>query len=177
MLGWMMYRVVPAVLFLAIVPVHAGADDARQTILGWVEYVQVDNLEFRLKAKLDTGATTSSIDARDIELFEKEDEDWVRFKIPHPEEEGKLIDMEREVARMVRIIRHNGEDQRRAVIRLTLCIGDFARKEDVSLVDRSEFIYPLLVGRNHMEGRILVDPGATFQQDPDCATDKKDKNE
>src|SRR5699024_1514077 len=50
-------------------------------VLGLHEYVQIPELEVTLKAKMDTGATTSALSAGDIERFEKNGDPWVRFRI------------------------------------------------------------------------------------------------
>ncbi|MFP4244705.1 MAG: RimK/LysX family protein, partial [Ectothiorhodospira sp.] len=67
-----------------------------------------------------------------------------------------------------RIVRHSGDHQRRPVVEMELCLGGLRLRDEVSLVDRTELTYQLLVGRNHMEGAILVDPGETFVGDTPC---------
>lgn len=67
--------------------------------------------------------------------------------------------LERKIVRYVRIIRHDGEHQRRPVVRMGICMGQHYREADISLIDRTELTYQTLIGRNHMEGLILVDSG------------------
>ena len=69
-----------AALLTIILVTSAQADNDKE-IFGYVEDIKVMELGWVMEAKLDTGATTSSIDAREIEPFEKDDDDWVRFKV------------------------------------------------------------------------------------------------
>ncbi|BBI63058.1 hypothetical protein HSBAA_43640 [Vreelandella sulfidaeris] len=55
------------------------ADD--EQVFGWVEKATLQPWDIEVKAKLDSGALTSSLDARNIELFEKDDQEWVRFRL------------------------------------------------------------------------------------------------
>ncbi|WP_066185124.1 MULTISPECIES: RimK/LysX family protein [unclassified Guyparkeria] len=143
----------------------AQADD--KEIFGYVEDVKVMELDWVMEAKLDTGATTSSIDAREIEPFEKDEEDWVRFKVVD-RDTGTEAWLERPVERDVKIKRHEGKSDHRYVVSLTFCVDNMEIKEEVTLNNRDGFNYPVLVGRNHMAGRIIVDPEERFTDDPDC---------
>lgn len=137
-------------------------------IAGYVEKVQIAGTDLVFDARLDSGATTSSLNALDIERFERDGKDWVRFDVVDPKDKEKRIALEYPVKRNVRIVRHDGNHQNRPVIQLPLCIGSHERLEDVSLVDRSELTYQLLVGRNHMRGAILIDSGKRFMHEPRC---------
>ncbi|GAB3343837.1 ATP-dependent zinc protease family protein [Marilutibacter aestuarii] len=157
-----------AACLLATSPVAAAEDTAtRKDILGWIEWVDVGRGPLRLKAKLDTGATTSSLTAEDIEEFKKDGKRHVRFVV-RDEDHDVEETFEARLVRHVRIRRHDGSTQRRPVVEMRMCVGHVNRKEEFTLVDRSSFVYPVLVGRNYMEGVILVDPGETFIQRPTC---------
>ncbi|MFA5522405.1 MAG: RimK/LysX family protein [Castellaniella sp.] len=138
-------------------------------IAGYVERVRLMDTDLVLKARMDTGATTSSLHAVNLKRFKKKGKEWVRFQLDDPDQEDGHLTLEYPVLRNVRIIRHDGDHQRRPIIKLSLCIGTHLRLEEVSLVNRSEFTYPLLVGRNHMSGAILVDPGKRYLLPPDCS--------
>ncbi len=137
-------------------------------IFGWVERVELLDGKFSMKAKLDSGAANSSLDATDIERFERDDQRWVRFTVTDPESEEQAV-LEKPLVRNVRIVRHSGEYQRRPVIELPICLGDQRRVVEVNLIDRSNFIYPLLLGRSALEGYALIDSGETFLFSPQCA--------
>jgi len=139
-------------------------------ILGWVEWVKLLDGELRLKAKLDTGAANSSLDATDIVRFRRDGARWVRFTVSDPESDQQ-IKLEKPLVRNVRIIRHDGNHQRRPVIKMPICIGNRKQEVEVNLIDRSNFIYPMLLGRSALEGFALIDSGQTFQHPPACEFD------
>lgn len=156
-------------LLVAVASAPAPAADEK-AVAGWVEYVVLYPGGLRLRAKLDTGARTSSLDATDIETFTNEDREWVRFRVTNAE--GESIVIERPVLREAIIKRHFGRRQRRPVITLTLCIGDILEEAEVNLVDRSGFLYQMLVGRSMLKGDFVVDPGRTFRLKPRCEPPK-----
>lgn len=147
-----------------------AAPAAARGVYGWVEFVELhlDGHPLKLKAKLDTGARSSSLDATDVEPFERDGQRWVRFRVSLPGLQKSAL-MEQPVARYVRIKRHRGPYDRRPVIRLPLCLGDELRTIDVNLADRGRFIYPLLLGRKALARLAVVDPARTFIREPGCA--------
>jgi hypothetical protein len=156
-----------ATLVFVLVPEVAGAREKSKTIFGYVERVVISDQGFSLKAKLDTGAETSSLDARNIKRFRRNGERMVRFEVLDPET-GQLVTLERPLARIVRIRQNDGPYERRPVVRMWLCIGHLLQRVEVNLVDRADFIYPLLIGRSAMRGAIIVDPELTFTTRPKC---------
>ncbi|MDN3517160.1 RimK/LysX family protein [Aquisalimonas lutea] len=135
------------------------------SVFGWVERVKVIDADLVLKSKLDTAAETSSIHAPDPEAFEKDGEDWVRFEISN--EDGTSVTLERPVERTVRIRSASGVTER-YVVNLTVCVGRIQQEREVNLADREELSTPMLLGRNFMEGVILVDPAEGYTEDPAC---------
>lgn len=151
-----------------IATASAGDGDARaMEIFGWVERVELMDGKFSMKAKLDTGALNSSLHALDIERFRRDGKRYVRFTVIDPET-GEPKELEKRLIRNVRIVRHNGDYQRRPVVEMEICLGPYQRVAEVNLVDRSELIYPLLLGRTALEGIALVDPANTFENYPAC---------
>lgn len=136
-------------------------------IFGWVEEVVVSRSAFTMHAKLDTGADTSSLDAQDIERFERDGKPWVRFTLSG-EEPGQNTTLERPLSRDVLIKRHRGPSQRRPVVTVPVCLGPFLMDIEVSLIDRSHFNYPVLIGRAAMEGVAVVDAERALTHDPAC---------
>lgn len=146
---------------------QAGAA-AEQRIFGWVEWVTLTDTGLRLKAKLDTGAATSSIHAENIERFKRDGVRMVKFDLVDPDSRQAIV-RELEVERSVKIREHDGSFQRRPVVAMEICIGGLSRTIEVNLVDRSQFIYPFLLGRSAMSGKVIVDPGETFTATLSCA--------
>ncbi|WP_026340610.1 RimK/LysX family protein [Thioalkalivibrio sp. ALJT] len=145
---------------------HAAA--ASMSILGAVENVRIVQEDVVLEARMDTGATSSSLNALNKERFKKDGEDWIRFEIIDPDDETARITLERPIERIVRIRRHSGESQERPVVRMEFCMGGLRLAADTSLIDRTALTYQALIGRSHMAGHILVDSGAEHLLAPDC---------
>ncbi|WP_020584329.1 ATP-dependent zinc protease family protein [Endozoicomonas elysicola] len=133
------------------------------TTLGAVEHMALPDTGTVLKARIDTGALTSSIDARDIELFQKNDHDWVRFQLANSV--GDLVTMEEPVTRFVRIKRHGEDSERRPVITLNAQIGSISRPTQFTLRSRENYEYPALIGARFLEKRALVDVSREYTSD------------
>lgn len=143
-----------------------SADPQIQQIYSWKENVIVYPSGLVFKAKLDSGAKTSSINAVEIEEFKRDDDEWARFTIENEEEEKATI--ERPIVRHVRIKEHDGDFDRRPVVKLGICMGKMYKEVEVNLVDRSHYIASLLIGRTYMEDDVLIDPASTYSHPPDC---------
>lgn len=148
----------------------AQADDTK-VVAGWLEKVHFAAVRgHQVTAKLDSGARTSSINARDIEDFDRDGQPWVRFELVLEDEDGQVetVPVERPLVRRVRIKEHDGQHGRRAVVELTFCFVGRWHRAQFSLVDRTEFNYPVLLGRRFLAGIALIDPEAAFLTDADC---------
>lgn len=141
-------------------------------ILGWVENVYLRDPDIKLKAKLDTGAETSSLGAIIVKKFRQDGKRWVRFQVEDPRT-GELTTVVRERQRTIGIVRHFMENQVRPTVLMTFCISGVEREVEFSLIDRTEFIYPVLLGRNALEKFTLVDAGDTFMAEKGCVKKKK----
>lgn len=141
-------------------------------VAGYVEPVQIAGTNLVFKARLDSGATLSSLNALDLEQYEQDGETWVRFDVLDPNDTDERLTLEYPVKRTIRIVQHSGNHQQRPVIELTYCIGEHHRKAEVSLIDRSHFTYQMLVGRNHMRNALLIDPGKRNLHEPKCPGDR-----
>ncbi len=153
-------------LLLSSTQSHAGTRDLE--IVGWIENAKLAGPQISLKAKLDTGAETSSLDAGIIKKFRKDGKRWVRFRITD-RETGQEHIVVRERIRTIGVIQHDGSAQTRPVVLMNVCIANRMLATEVSLIDRSEFNYPLLLGRNTLKSFALVDPGNTFLSNPECS--------
>ena len=140
-----------------------------QDLFGWVEWVLVGERKMKLKAKLDTGAETSSLDATQIRLLERRHDRkrFVEFLLTD-DDTGRTVKFKKRLVREARIKQHDGSFQTRPVVMVAVCLGDHLQEVEFTLIDRSEFLYPVLMGRSAMAGLAVVDPGFTFSRDPDC---------
>ena len=147
-----------------------AAEENTRTIFGYVEYVRVGPSRLELKAKLDSGAETSSVDAHSIDVYKENGKRRVRFAVTS-RSSGEEIWFDEPLVRNVRIKQHGGGIQRRPVVRMDICLGGESRNVMVNLTDRSNFIYQLLLGRSALEGFALIDPALTFTQGPNCVAE------
>jgi hypothetical protein len=157
------FQVIPCLIFLYL-PVTVSADHGDQRIIaGWLETVVLSPWQKKLRAKLDSGAKTSSIHARNLQRFERDGEAWVRFDLPKGKEnKGELNTIEAKLVRDVLIKRHKMPSVSRPVVALSFCINAHFYTAEFTLADRGNFNYPVLLGRRFMKNRILIDPAATF---------------
>ncbi len=141
-------------------PAPAAPPPAKQIqgmrIIGEVEPVTIVKAGLTLPARIDTGATTSSLDARDIQKFERDGKKWVRFTLLD-RRSGKKVQVEGRLTRTVEITRHGTDPQYRPVIKLKAALGKVELYREFSLTDRSAFTYPVLIGRNFLGGEFIVD--------------------
>jgi len=135
------------------------------SIIG-IEDSKVGEKGLSLKAKLDTGARSSAMHAFNIAKFKRNGKDWVKFIVKNKKKGNVTI--EKEVYRTVKIKRKNEKPEERLVILLGICLGSTYKVGEVSLVDRSNFIYPVLLGRRFLQGSFIIDPGKTFTHKPFC---------
>lgn len=157
-------------LVLTLAPAYATAEPSELQVLGWVENAYLPDPGIELKAKLDTGAETSSLDARVIKKFRKGGKRWVRFAVSD-RESGEEFVLVRERARTIGVVQHDGTNQTRPVVMMEICVAGKSLEMEVSLIDRSAFNYPLLVGRNALTAFALVDSSETFLGRSRCAED------
>jgi len=146
------------------------ASAASQPVMGWVEEVKIYPEAVPVKAKLDTGALTSSLDARNIEYFDKGNEKWVRFTVVMKNSDtGKETEQkfERALLRKVKVTGAGGVDHR-PVVSMKICVGKQMLDEEFSLRNRKNMIYPVLVGRKSLEHIGPVDVSKKFTQEPSC---------
>ena len=156
---------ITAILWVLPVPVLAERDELQ--IFGWVEKVKLLDGDLAVDALLDTGAQNSSLDATNIRRFRRGGQRFVRFTVTDPGTEDRLT-LEKPLVRNVRIIRHDGNHQRRPVIELPVCLGGKLREVEVNLIDRSQLTYPMLLGRSALKDFALVDSGQRFLHPPSC---------
>ena len=150
-----------------------------KSIYGLNEYVHIEELDLLVAAKLDTGAKTASLSARDIKRFKRDGETWVSFVLAIDDTHEQTF--ERPLARISKIKRRAGDydpDEEktytaRPVIDLELCMGQTLRTIEVNLTDRSAFQYPLLIGSEALKRfEAMVDPSLKYAAGkPGCTND------
>jgi hypothetical protein len=168
----------PLTILLSLMALPAFCFAADKPIFGLNEYVLLVGLDLEVAAKLDTGAKTASLSARDIKRFKRDGETWVRFYLAIDDAHAHPI--ERPLARISKIKRRAGDIDTeegktytaRPVIELRVCMGKTLGTLEVNLTDRSAFQYPLLIGSEALKHfNALIDPNLKYAAGkPACAT-------
>ncbi|WP_263144607.1 ATP-dependent zinc protease [Pseudomonas sp. RIT-PI-AD] len=119
-----------------------------------------------LRAKIDTGASTSTLHASDIQPFERDGERWVRFTAHF----GTLVQRrhrcEAPMVSMKTIKSSNGHAQTRYVIRTTMVLGDRVWPIEFTLTCRKNMRYRVLIGSKALvDGHLMVNPALSYVQD------------
>ncbi len=132
-------------------------------VIGAKESIFFPDLELQVAAKVDTGARTSSLHAEKITPFVKQNRTWVRFLTQgSSDNEGQMHRVELPVYDRREVRSSNGQLSERYVVRLWMELGSIKQKIEVTLADRSQMKYPMLLGRKALEEHFLVAPGASY---------------
>ncbi|HJM73319.1 MAG: RimK/LysX family protein [Acidimicrobiales bacterium] len=132
--------------------------------LGWREWVGLPEhgLEW-VKAKVDTGARTSSLHAAGLHTFEVENREWVRFSIyPWQRSTTDAIQIEARVLDRRRVRSSSGTTERRPVVVLPVRMGNKIYDVEFTLTRRDEMGFRMLLGRQALRGRFLIDTGRSY---------------
>jgi hypothetical protein len=133
-------------------------------IVGWRELVDLPGLGLSgIPAKIDTGARTSSLHAHVLEDFQRGGERFVRFAVDW---DGVRHQCEAIHVDVRGITSSNGDQQTRFVIKTPLRIGNLTFRAEISLADRSQMQFPMLIGRTALRRRMVVDSGHSWLQSP-----------
>lgn len=132
--------------------------------IGWREWLALPSLGVeRIKAKVDTGARTSSLHALEMESFEKEGEPWIRFAIhPHQRSEADEIQVEAPIHDRRRVRPSTGRAEERPVIKVPVVLGDITWEIEITLIRRDMMGFRMLLGRHAVRRRFLIDPGRSY---------------
>ncbi len=147
-------------LIILIGPGIAQAAPKEKVRLGAVENVVLLPWGVAMPARIDTGAATSSLDARNIALKGK----TVEFNLP-PQYGGRKISLPLLKLKTVRSA--EAKDQR-PVVMVELCIGSRRVRTRMNLNDRSNVKYPILIGRNTLMHDFVVECGTSYCTQPSC---------
>lgn len=131
----------------------------KKEIIGRLEFVDLPVWDIsHIEAKIDTGAFSSSLHCHNIEEFLKGDKKWVRFNLldpEHPSYNERLFSLPVHDTREVKS--SNGQTEVRVFIKTKISFFSTEFDIELSLTNRSEMKYPLLIGRKFLKSKFLVD--------------------
>jgi len=138
----------------------------KELVFGWEEWVELPGLGLpAVRAKVDTGARSSSIHAFMIEPYGRAGKQRVRFGVhPVPERPDIVVFCSAELVDQREITSSNGETELRYIVRTPLCIGGQEWPIEISLTNRESMQYRMLVGRTALRDNIIVDPNLSCAQ-------------
>jgi hypothetical protein len=138
--------------------------ESHKKIIGRLEYVDIPDFDLNgIEAKIDTGAYNGAIHVSMITEFERDGKDWIRFILldeDHPEYHGKAFETDEFEEKKIKS--SNGEIQHRYAVPVTINIKGLELKAKLSLSNRKDLRYPILLGRKILKKHFIVDAGKIF---------------
>lgn len=137
---------------------------AKKLTIGWRECFHLPQLDIdEIVAKIDTGARTSALHAIKIRHFNRDGKVWIRFKVhPHQRESKTTVDCEAPLYDEREIRSSNGETEVRPVIRTRISHQGRTFPIELTLTNRSQMGFRMLIGREALRRRFLIDCGQSW---------------
>lgn len=145
---------------------HQNKTSIHKTIIGRIETACLPEWGLVIEAKIDTGAYRASLHVSRLELLEGKPE---RVRFDTQDQYGILHTLEAQVVKQTRVKSSSGHVEQRPLIQTRLSIGGQEFDALVSLTDRSDMRFPMLIGRRFLKRRFLIDPAKTHTiKNPSC---------
>lgn len=134
--------------------------------IGWREKLALPQLGIEeIKAKIDTGARSSALHAFDIHKFFRNGEEMIKFKVhPRQKESHTTIETEAKLLEYREVRNSGGQIQLRPVIETTAKLGTYQWQIELTLTNRDVMGFRMLLGRQAVRKRFLIDAGKSFLQ-------------
>lgn len=138
----------------------------QKAVIGKEEWCALPELHLpAIKARIDSGARTSALHAENIHIYTSRGEKWVRFDInPLQKDRRTVVHCRAKLVEERDVKSSSGHTERRPVIETSLKLGDVAQNIQLTLTNRDSMGYRMLLGREAMQGRMLIDPEKSFLQ-------------
>lgn len=132
-------------------------------ILGQTEWIHIDSLDINVPARIDTGATTSSVSAVDILAFERDGKKWVKFKLSHEGKTSKELTLPVVSTKFIR--QSNSEKTlERYTVKGWVTVGSLKLNTEFTLADRTHMDFGVLLGRSFFRDEAVVDISRQYVQ-------------
>lgn len=140
------------------------APGSRLALIGWREWVGLPDLGVEsIKAKVDTGARSSSLHVFDLRQFERDGSQWVRFKVyPVQRTTAGVVEAEAKVLELRSVRSSSGKATLRPVILTRIEMFGVAWEVELTLANRDDMGFRMLLGREAFRRRFLVDAGKSY---------------
>lgn len=140
--------------------------EAMESVIGWREWLQLPELRVaRIKVKVDTGARSCSLHAFDLEIVLRDGIEFARFEIhPYQASERRRVLVEVPVVEYRNVRSSSGHLERRPVIRTSAVLNSNCWPIEITLTKRDQMGFRMLLGRQALAGRFVVDPSRSFVQ-------------
>ncbi|ASJ74735.1 ATP-dependent zinc protease [Granulosicoccus antarcticus] len=138
--------------------------DSSSLVVGWREWVGLPQLGLpAIKAKVDTGARTSAIHARDIERVTRDGQDWILFTVQPIQRDTSIVRRcEAPLVDIRRVTDSGGHSAERYFISTVLTMGPVTRTIEMTLSQRDDMLFRMLLGRTALVPNIQVNPASSF---------------
>ena len=148
-------------------------------IIGWREELALPELGIsQVKAKIDTGARSSALHAFDIQIFERSGIQMVRFKVhPYQRDTHVYVTAEAELIDQRKVRNSGGQTQVRPVIQTPVELNGYTFPIELTLTNRDVMGFRMLLGRQAVRKRFLVDVSRSFLHNPNGKHKVKSKNQ
>jgi hypothetical protein len=133
-------------------------------VLGWREWLALPQLGITaIKAKIDSGARTSSLHVESLDEYELEGRPWLRFAVLTGRRGAPPVHCVAPVADRREVSDSGGHVTLRWFVRAEFELAGQRWESEMNLTSRSNMLFPLLLGRNALSGRFLVDSAAEYR--------------
>jgi hypothetical protein len=138
--------------------------DAELVTLGWREWVEMPVLGLkRVKAKVDTGARTSSLHAFEVRDFDDGGVHRVEFKMhPNQHNTDEVVVCVADIIDQREVRDSGGHREKRWVIETPIRIGQHMWNAELNLTSRDDMLFRMLLGRTALRGRAVVNPARSY---------------
>ncbi|MEA5537400.1 ATP-dependent zinc protease [Crocosphaera sp. XPORK-15E] len=133
-------------------------------MIGWREWLDLPALGIaEIKAKIDTGARTSALHAFHVKSFKKDGKEMIRFQVhPYQKDSHNTVTAEAELLEWRHVTNSGGHQQLRPVILTPVELAGQLWNIELTLTNRDVMGFRMLLGREAVRQRFLVDPGGSF---------------
>jgi hypothetical protein len=132
-------------------------------LIGWREWLALPQLGLTaLKAKVDTGARSSSLHVDSISEYERDGRTWLRFAVATRRRGAGLVDCEAPAFDRRDVTDSGGHVTSRWFIRTQICLAGVEWETEINLTNRRNMLFPMLLGRSALSSRFHVDPSVSY---------------